>query len=129
MAVTRVHHIPNPTVVPVSPSAGEFLFFRVRAGGPVPSFQFATDFKGMVLNQGRFPQDPASVYEWTYLRDPSDIQQLELLSVLFLFAANARYRYQVSVNGPAGPLRDVLDIEYTGGGTDFDTELFRVMIQ
>lgn len=129
MAITRTQNIPNPTAVGVSPSAGEFLFFRVQAGGPVPRFQFVTDVKGMILNQGRFPQDPAPLYEWTYLRDPSDVHQLELLSLGLVFAANARYRYVVEVHGPAGPLRPVLDIEYTGGITDFETEVFRVVIQ
>jgi hypothetical protein len=128
MAVTRVHHIPNPASTQVSPQKGEFLFFRVSDKGPVPRFQFSSDIKGLLLNQGTFPQDPATTYEWTFLRDPSDIQQFELLSVSFLFAANTDYRYQVSVHGAAGPLRDVLDIEYTGGPTDFDTEVFRVLI-
>jgi hypothetical protein len=128
MAVTRTHHIPNPTTVPVSPSKGEFLFFRVSAPGPVPRFQFTSDIKGQLLNQSTFPNDPAKTYEWTYLRDPSDIQQFELLSVALLFAANKDYRYRVSLHGPAGPIRDLLDIEYSGGTTDFDTEVFRVLI-
>jgi hypothetical protein len=128
MAVTRVHHLPNPSTVAVSPAQGQFLFFRVRAVGPVPRFRFSSDIKGTLLNQGTFPQDPTTIYEWTYLRDPSDIQQFEQLSVAFLFAANATYRYQVSVHAAAGPVVDVLDIEYTGGTTDFDTELFRVLI-
>ena len=128
MAVTRVHHRSNPSTVSVSPSQGQFLFFRVQAGGPVPRFRFSSDVKGTLLNQGTFPQDPATNYEWNYLRDPSDIQQFELLSVAFLFAANADYRYQVSVRGPAGSIADVLDIEYTGGPADFDTEVFRVLI-
>jgi hypothetical protein len=123
-----VHHVPNPATAPVSPQQGEFLFFRVEAGGPVPRFQFSSDVKGLLLNQGTFPQDPAPAYEWTYLRDPSDIQQFELLSAAFLFAANAVYRYRVTVHGPAGPLRPVLDIEYTGAAADFDTEVFRVLI-
>lgn len=128
MALTQNPRISNPGVVQVSPAAGEFLFFRVEAGGPVPRFQFSSDVKGQLLNQGMFPNDPSTGYEWTYLRDPSDIQQFELLSVSLLFAANADYRYQVSVHGPAGPLRDVLDIEYSGGATDFDTEVFRVLV-
>jgi hypothetical protein len=128
MAVTRTHHVPNPTIVSVAPLQGQFLFFRVQAGGPVPRFRFASDIKGTLLNQGMFPQDPATSYEWTYLRDPSDIQQFELLSVALLFAANADYRYQVAIHGPAGPLADVLDIEYNGGPEDFDTEVLRILI-
>ena len=128
MAVTRTHHVPNPGVVQVSPDRGEFLFFRVLAQGPVPRFQFRTDVKGLLLNQGMFPQDPSTLYEWTYLRDPSDIQQFELLTVSLLFAANSDYRYQVAVHGPGGPIKDVIDIEYTGDTTDFDTEVFRVLI-
>jgi hypothetical protein len=127
MAVTHVHNIPNPGSVAVSPSKGQFLFFRITAGGPVPRFRFASDIKGTLLNQGTFPEDPTTVYEWAYLRDPSDIQQFELLSVALLFAANAEYRYQVTVRGPKGPIADVLDIEYSGGSTDFDPELFRVL--
>ena len=128
MAVTRVHHIPNPSSVSVSPTQGQFLSFRVQAGGPVPRFRFASDVKGTLLNQSTFPNDPTTLYEWTYLRDPSDVQQFELLSVALLFAANASYRYQVSVQGTAGKISDVLDIEYSGTPTDFETELFRVLI-
>jgi hypothetical protein len=128
MAVTRVDHIVNPAAVVVTPSAGEFLFFRVKAGGPLPKFQLASNVKGMILNQGRFAKDPTTLYEWAYLKDPSDIQQLELLSMAFVFVANAKYRYQVSVNGPGGKIRDVLDIDYAGTALDFDTELFRVVI-
>jgi hypothetical protein len=128
MAVTHVHHVPNPGTVSIAPLQGQFLFFRVSAVGPNPRFRFASDIKGTLLNQGTFPQDPARSYEWTYLRDPSDVQQFELLSVAFLFAANAQYRYQVGLHGPGGKISDVIDIEYTGGVTDFDTELFRVLI-
>jgi hypothetical protein len=53
MAVTRVHTIPNPGVVQVSPQRGEFLFFRVQAKGPVPRFQFSTDIKGLLLRSAR----------------------------------------------------------------------------
>jgi hypothetical protein len=128
MAVTRVHHISNPSTVQVSPQNGQFLFFRITDKGPGPRFSFVSDIKGQLLNQGTFPGPPSTKYEWTYLRDPSDVQQFELLSVGFLFATNAEYRYQVSVHGPTGPIQDVLDIEYRGGPTDFDTELFRVLI-
>jgi hypothetical protein len=128
MPVTRVHHVPNPETVPVSPGAGEFLFFRVTAGGPVPRFRFSTDIKGILLNQGTFPADPASVYEWCYLRDPSDVQEFELITVAFGFAANATYRYTVTLRDRGGKLRDVLDIEYTGGTTDFEVETFRVIV-
>jgi hypothetical protein len=128
MAVTHVHHKPNPGTVSVATSLGQFLSFRVSAVGPNPRFRFASDIKGTLLNQGMFPHDPTTTYEWTYLRDPSDIQQFELLSVGLLFAANAQYRYQLALHGPAGPIADVLDVEYTGGVADFDTELFRVLI-
>jgi hypothetical protein len=128
MAVTRVHHVPNPGSVSVSPSRGEFLFFRIGANGPIPRFQFASDVKGLLLNQGTFPSDPAPSYEWTYLRDPSDVQQFELLSVALLFAANSDYRYVVETRGAAGMIRTVLDISYSGLATDFDTEVFRVLI-
>lgn len=128
MAVTRTENVPNSGVAQVSPEQGEFLFFTVRAGGPRPRFQFTSDIKGQLLNQGMFPEDPSEVYEWTFLRDPSDIQQFELLTVAFLFAANATYQYLVAVHGPAGHLRDVMDIDYTGTATDFDAETFRVLI-
>ena len=128
MAVTTVQHVPNPGTVSVSPSAGQFLFFRVRAQGPGPRFQFASDVKGILLNQGMFPQHPTTTYEWTYLRDPSDIQQFELLSLGLLFATNRDYRYQIALHGPAGPIRDVLDIEYSGTPTDFETDVVRVLI-
>lgn len=129
MAVTHNFNISNPVTVPVSPSAGEFLFFRVDAQGPLPQFHFSSDIKGILLNQGMFPQDPALFYEWTFLRDPSDIQQFELVTVALLFAANAHYSYRVNVHGPAGLIRNVLDIDYTGtAATDFDSETFRILI-
>jgi hypothetical protein len=128
MAVTRVHHVPNPDVVGVSTSSGQFLSFRVTAGGPRPSFRFSTDIKGILLNQGMFPTDPMATYEWAYLRDPSDIQQFELVTTALGFAANATYRYLVSLQGPGGPISDLLDIEYTGGPTDFEAETFRIVI-
>jgi hypothetical protein len=112
----------------VSPSHGEFFFFRVEANGPMPRFQFTSDVKGQMLNQGMFPSDPATSYEWTYLRDPSDVQQFELLSVALLFAANSDYRYIVEKRGAAGVIRKVIDISYKGLATDFDTEVFRVLI-
>jgi len=43
MAVTTAQHIPNRDSVPVSPSSGQFLFFRVTAKGPSARFQFASD--------------------------------------------------------------------------------------
>ena len=128
MAVTRTHHVPNPTTVPVTPAAGEFLFSRLEAVGPMPKFRLSSDIKGTLLHQGGFPSDPAPSYEWTYLRDPSDIQQFEILTIGLLFTANADYRYQVSLHGPAGKIKDVLDIEYSGTPTDFDTESFRILI-
>ncbi len=102
MAVNRLEHVPNPGVVQVSPGNGEFLFFAVRAGGPAPRFQFTSNIKGQLLNQGTFPNHPADLYEWTFLRDPSDVQQFELLTLGLLFASNADYRYEVTVRGQAG---------------------------
>jgi len=128
MAVTRVHHVPNPGSVSVSPSRGEFLFFRIAASGPMPRFQFTSDVKGQMLNQGTFPSDPAPLYEWTYLRDPSDVQQFELLSIGLLFAANSNYRYIVEQRGAGATIRTVVDVSYSGLATDFDTEVFRVLI-
>jgi hypothetical protein len=128
MAVAHVHHIPNPDTVQVSPSRGQFLFLRLTAGGPVPRFRFSTDIKGILLNQGTFPNDPAPLYEWTYLRDLSDVQQFELVTLALGFAANATYRYVVSLHDAGGPLSDQLDIEYTGAVTDFDAETFRILI-
>lgn len=129
MPAQRDDHLPNPGAVAVSPSAGEFLFFTVQALVTVPRFQFMSDVKGMLLNQSRFPQDPAELYQWTYLRDPSDIHQMELLSLGLVFVGEGSYRYVVNVHGPAGPLRSVFDIEYTGNLADFETEVFRVVIQ
>jgi len=63
-----------------------------------------------------------------YLRDPSDVQQFELLSVALLFAANSNYRYIVEKRGAGGTIRTVVDISYSGLATDFDTEVFRVLI-
>jgi hypothetical protein len=128
MAVQRVELVPNPGSVAVSPSHGEFLFFQVQDQGPVPRFSFSSDVKGQMLNQGMFPSDPAKSYEWSYLRDPSDVQQFELLTVALLFAANSDYRYTVQVRTAAGASKTVLDITYKGAAVDFSTEVFRVLI-
>ena len=44
MAVTRTAVVPNPASAPVVVSAGQYLHFRLGAGGPVPIFAVESHF-------------------------------------------------------------------------------------
>ena len=129
MAVVKTEHIPNPDIVAVRTSAGEFLVLRVEVGGPRATFAFSTDVKGVVLNQDRFPEHPTTTYVWNYLRDPSDIVQFEIVTLALAFLTNADYRYRMNVHNSDGPVRQTLDISYNGQPTDISRETFQILIQ
>ena len=124
MAVTRVHHIPNPQTVPVSPTSGQFLFFRITDKGPGPRFSFATDIKGQLLNQGTFPGPPSTKRRMDLFARSIGCAAVRAPERRIPVRNQRGYRCHVSLHGPAGLIRDVLDIEYTGTPTDFDTEVF-----
>ena len=128
MAVQTNPTVPNPGVVHVGTSAGEFLVLQLDAGGPRATFVFATDFKGVLLNQDRFPDHPAPTYLWNYLRDPSDIAQFEIATLALAFITNAQYRYRVAIHNSAGPVRRVLDISYQGQISDIQRETFQILV-
>jgi hypothetical protein len=130
MAVTRTPKTNNPGVIPVSTSTGEFLHFALIAGGPVPIFTFVSSVKSTLWEATDFPGHPKTLYEWEHLRNPSDIQQMEVLTLGLSIFSNADYTYKVQVKDKTGnPLRPVLEISYSGKPTDSYDESFRVIIQ
>lgn len=128
MAVTRTPAVNNPDVVKVSPSAGQYLHFTVDAGGPVPIFAFASSVKGVLYEAIDFPGHPKTKYEWDHLKNPSDIQQLELLELRLSFLTNASYTYTVDLEDASGHVATVLQIDYVGSPTDIAPESFTVVI-
>lgn len=128
MAVTRTPKIPNPNVVKVAVSAGQFLHFTLDAGGPIPIFSFASDVKGILFQAADFPGHPMKKYDWVHLKNPSDIQQMERLELGLAFLTNTNYTYTVDVFNAAGLVRTVMKISYTGAPTDVEHESFTVLI-
>ena len=128
MAVTRTDIVPNPGSIKVAVGAGEFLHFILDAGGPIPVFAFASNVKGNLFEAPDFPGHPMTRYEWVHLRNPSDVQQLELLNLVLSFISNANYTYTVELRNAAGPVATALQISYTGAPTDIATESFRVVL-
>jgi len=128
MAVTRTEIIPNPVVVPVGVSAGQFLHFILDASGPIPIFSFASDIKGVLYQAPDFPGHPMKRYEWLHLKNPSDIQQMENLELGLSFLSNANYTYTVELLGAAGVISTVMKISYAGTPTDIENESFTVVI-
>jgi hypothetical protein len=128
MAVNRNPTVNNPGSAKVRVSAGEFLHFIVDAGGPIPIFGFASSIKGLLYEAADFPGHPRSKYEWDHLKNPSDIQQLELLELRLSFETNASYTYTVQLQDNSGVIGTVLQIGYTGNPTDIAAESFTVVI-
>jgi hypothetical protein len=128
MAVTRKPIVDNPGAVKVRPSAGQYLHFVVDAEGPIPIFSFASSAKGLLYEASDFLGHPLSRYEWEHLKNPSDIQQLELLELRFSFLTNAKYTYTVQLKDSTGVVAPVLQIDYTGDPTDIAPESFTVVI-
>lgn len=126
MAVTRVHAVVNPGAIAVSPSAGEFLHFRLDTPGPKPIFSFASNVKGPIFDE---PDLAGPVYNWDHLKNPSDIQQLELLNLGMSFITNASYRYVVELRSPGAAPVVKLDATFTGAPTDIASESFTVVIR
>ena len=128
MSVTRTATTPNPGGVKVSPSVGEFLHFIVDAAGPIPIFSFASNVKGSLYEASDFAGHPTSKYEWDHLKNPSDIQQMELLNLGLSFLTNASYTYTAQLCNAAGVISTVMQITYAGAPTDVSTESFTVVI-
>jgi len=128
MAVTRTPVTPNPNVVPVKVTAGEFLHFVIDAAGPIPIFSFASDVKGVLFQAADFPGHPMVRYEWLHLKNLSDFQQMENLELGLSFFSNANYTYTVELFNAAGVVSTVIKISYTGAPTDVENESFTVVI-
>src|SRR4051812_25724026 len=127
MAVARTELTPHPGAVAGDAAAREFLHFIVEAGGPNPIFSFVSSVKHTLFQAADFLGHPKVRYEWEHLKNPSDIQQLEVLNLAFAFLTNAAYRYTVELRGGAAP-RTVLQVDYTGAPTDVVGEPFTVVI-
>jgi len=128
MAITRTAVVANPGGVKVAVSAGQFLHFIVDAGGPIPIFSFASSIKGVLYEAPDFAGHPLSKYEWDHLKNPSDMQQLELLELRLSFLTNATYTYTVQLRDASGVVGTVLQINYAGIPTDIAPESFTVVI-
>lgn len=126
--MVRTPTVPNPGGVQVKPSAGQFLHFILDAVGPVPIFSFGSDVKGVLFQASDFIGHPMLRYEWVHLKNPSDIQQLELLGVMMSFLTNASYTYTVELRDGTGTLGTALQISYTGAPTETASESFNVVI-
>jgi hypothetical protein len=129
MAVTRTPTTENPGVVKVAPGKGQFLHFTVDVGGPIPIFTFASSAKGVLYEASDLPGFPtAKKYEWDHLKNPSDIQQLEVLELRLSFFTNAKYAYTVELRDASGTIATVLQIDYSGAPMDTAPESFTVVI-
>lgn len=128
MGVTRIPVVSNPGGVKVSVSTGQYLHFVLGAGGPIPIFSFASSAKGVLFEAPDFPGDPLPKYEWLHLKNPSDVQQLEVLGLRLSFFSNANYTYTVELWGKGGAEKVVLQVNYTGIPTDVIEESFTVVI-
>jgi hypothetical protein len=128
MAVLRKPTVPNPQAVTVSPSAGEFLRFKLEAEGPVPIFSFASSIKGVLFEASDFYGHPLVSYEWDHLKNPTDTQRLELLNLGLAFFTSSSHRFVVELHKPGAAAQTVLDIVYTGQAVDTFQENLAVVI-
>jgi|ERR1035437_1783389 hypothetical protein len=129
MAVTRTPVVPNPGGVQVDVKAGQYLHFILEAKGPIPIFSFASSVKGPLYEAPDFPGHPTTRYEWLHLKNPSDIQQLELLNLGLSFLTNADYTYTVELmNAGGGVVSTVLQEKYNGAPTDVASESITVVL-
>jgi len=128
MAIQRVPTVDNPGTVEVKTSQGQFLRFTIDAGGPIPIFTFTA--KNDTREAKDFPGHPQTVYRWDHLKDPSQIQQLDLVAIDLSFLSNQSYRYRVEVCDATGnPLKTAIDIQFAGDPTDTAPESFNVVIR
>ena len=94
------------------------------------SFSIASSIKGTLHEAPDFIGHPRTQYEWEHLRNPSDIQQLELLNLGLAFLTCPDYRYRVELRKKAGGSgRLMIDVSYAGAPTDVASESFTVVIQ
>lgn len=128
MAVVRKPTVPNPQAVTVSPSAGEFLRFKLEAEGPLPIFSFASSVRGVLFEAADFYGHPLVSYEWDHLKNPTNNQRLELLNLGLAFFTSSTHRLVVELHKPGAAAETVLDIIYTGQPVDTFQENLAVVI-
>jgi hypothetical protein len=128
MAVTRTEIVPNPGAVAVAVRTGQFLHFIVDAVGPMPIWSFASNVAGMLFQAPDVPGHPLPRYEWDHLKNPSDVQQLELLNLGLSFLTCPSDTFTVELHNAGGLMSTVLQIQYSGAPTDVASESFTVVI-
>ena len=130
MAVTRDPKVPNPAFIVVSPAKGEYLRFLLDASGPIPIWTFTSNVKGVLYQAADFIGHPKSNYEWLHLKNPSDIQQQELLVQSLLFITCPNYTYTIELWSKTSFTRTVLQIAFDGTPAELPvTESITVVIQ
>ena len=128
MPVTRTEVVPNPGAVAVAVKAGQFLHVVLDAGGPMSIWSLASNVVGTLFQAPDFPGHPLPRYEFDHLKNPSDVQQLELLNLGLSFLTNASYTYTVELRQAASLVSTVLQVQYGGAPTDVASESFTVVI-
>ena len=92
MAITRRPITKNPGVLHITRTSGEYLHFTLTASGPIPIFSANSSVKGTLFEAPDFIGHPKNKYEWDHLKDPSDMQALELLDLHMAFITCKKYR-------------------------------------
>jgi hypothetical protein len=128
MAATRIEIVPNPGAVAVAVRVGQFLHFILDAAGPMPIWSVASNVAGTLFQAPDIPGHPLARYEWDHLKNPSDVQQLELLNLGLSFLTSASYTYTVELRHAASLVSTVLQVRYAGAPTEVATESFTVVI-
>ena len=129
MAIIRTAVTENPGVLQIARASGEFLHFTLTVGGPLPVFSFNSSVKGTLFEAPDFIGHPKKKYEWQHLKNPSDMQSLELLDLHLAFITNAKYKYKVEKRAADGSVAaTVLEVSFTGDPTDHGAESFLLMV-
>jgi hypothetical protein len=129
MAITRTPITNNPGALQVKRASGEFLHFTLTVGGPLPIFSFNSSVKGTLFEAPDFMGHPKSMYEWEHLKNPSDMQALELLDLHMAFITNQNYGYKVEKRAADGTVvATILEVNFTGDPTDHTAESFLLLV-
>ncbi len=136
MSIIRTEVTPNIGHVVVRPTLGEFLHYSLACLMPIPIFSQSSDVKGVLRQAPDFTGHPLPLYEWDYLKNPSDIQQLEGIGLRMSFltaprpAPGPHYTYRLEKRSATSAILSVVfEIQFTGDPTDIADEFFTVVIQ
>lgn len=84
----------NKESVIVNIKEGEYLYFRVKVQGGVPTFTFSCQHDDFVASQKQFfPNHPTQLYEWKWGKNGAGFHDVDEDSHLFrmLFTASLKY--------------------------------------